>query len=73
MEGQLRSLLRVRNSLLFELRQINPDFQYSHDGILSLLGHRHDWEGITVVWQRDEAGDWWHRAVSKITNVSRAV
>lgn len=37
----------------------------SHDGILTYLGHRHDWEGITVVWQRDPEGDWWHRAVSR--------
>ena len=31
------------------------------------MGHRHDWEGVTVVWQRDAEGDWWHRAVSNPT------
>ena len=35
---------------------------YVHDGILSTLGHRHDWEGIVVKWQQDPEGDWWHRA-----------
>ncbi|KAL8952136.1 MAG: hypothetical protein Q9222_001948 [Ikaeria aurantiellina] len=34
----------------------------THDGILSALGHRHDWEGIVVKWQKDPEGDWWHRA-----------
>ncbi|KAL8944832.1 MAG: hypothetical protein Q9211_000439 [Gyalolechia sp. 1 TL-2023] len=34
---------------------------YVHDGILTGLGHRHDWEGIVVKWQRDPEGDWWHR------------
>ncbi|KAL8851478.1 MAG: hypothetical protein Q9221_003578 [Calogaya cf. arnoldii] len=35
---------------------------YVHDGILSKLGHRHDWEGIVVKWKKDPEGDWWHRA-----------
>ncbi|KAL8864260.1 MAG: hypothetical protein Q9174_007415, partial [Haloplaca sp. 1 TL-2023] len=35
---------------------------YVHDGILSELGHRHDWEGIVVKWKKDPEGDWWHRA-----------
>ncbi|KAL9026400.1 MAG: hypothetical protein Q9196_004926 [Gyalolechia fulgens] len=34
---------------------------YVHDGILSIQGHRHDWEGIVVKWKRDPEGDWWHR------------
>ncbi|KAI4257026.1 MAG: hypothetical protein L6R42_005902, partial [Xanthoria sp. 1 TBL-2021] len=34
----------------------------SHDGILSELGHKHDWEGIVVKWKKDPEGDWWHRA-----------
>ncbi|KAL9630914.1 MAG: hypothetical protein Q9204_004482 [Flavoplaca sp. TL-2023a] len=35
---------------------------YVHDGILSKMGHRHDWEGIVVKWQKDPEGDWWHRS-----------
>ncbi len=35
----------------------------SHDGILSTMGHKHDWEGIVVKWQKDPEGDWWHRSV----------
>ncbi|KAL8767862.1 MAG: hypothetical protein Q9209_005754 [Squamulea sp. 1 TL-2023] len=35
---------------------------YVHDGILSALGHKHDWEGIIIKWQKDPEGDWWHRA-----------
>ncbi|KAL9627599.1 MAG: hypothetical protein Q9204_006453 [Flavoplaca sp. TL-2023a] len=35
----------------------------SHDGVMSFLGHVHDWEGIVVKWQRDAEGDnWWHRS-----------
>ena len=41
----------------------NMVFASSHDGILSKLGHRHDWEGIVVKWKKDPEGDWWHRAV----------
>ncbi|KAL8880583.1 MAG: hypothetical protein Q9198_002040 [Flavoplaca austrocitrina] len=26
------------------------------------MGHRHDWEGIVVKWQKDPEGDWWHRS-----------
>ena len=34
--------------------------RHRHDGA-SIQGHRHDWEGITVVWGQDEAADWFHR------------
>lgn len=51
--------------LFFKLTWIETDMCFSHDGVLTYLGHRHDWEGITVVWRRDEEGDWWHRAVRR--------
>lgn len=38
----------------------------SHDGNLE-AGHKHDWEGVTIVFARDPAAngdDWWYRAVS---------
>ncbi|MCJ1430265.1 hypothetical protein MMC29_008182, partial [Sticta canariensis] len=41
--------------------RVNYDLYYVHDGVL-LEGHRHDWEGVTVVFKRDPTGaDWWHR------------
>ncbi len=46
--------------------KLNFDLYYVHDGNL-LAGHRHDWEGVTIVFARDPAanGDnWWYRAVS---------
>ena len=39
---------------------------HSHDGNLE-SGHIHDWEGVTIVFAKDPAGngdDWWYRAVS---------
>ncbi|KAL8835945.1 MAG: hypothetical protein Q9176_006629 [Flavoplaca citrina] len=39
---------------------------YVHDGVMTGLGHKHDWEGIVVKWQRDAEGDdWWHRSGAK--------
>ncbi|MCJ1427845.1 hypothetical protein MMC29_005751 [Sticta canariensis] len=41
--------------------RVNYDVYYVHDGVL-LEGHRHDWEGVTVVFKRDDSGDdLWHR------------
>ena len=46
---------------------MNYDVYYVHDGVL-LEGHRHDWEGVTVVFKRDPSGaDWWHRDVSDLS------
>lgn len=43
---------------------MNYDLYYVHDGVV-LEGHRHDWEGVTVVFKQDPSGvDWWHRQVS---------
>ena len=42
---------------------MNFDLYYVHDGVI-LEGHRHDWEGVTVVFKKDSSGvDWWHRDV----------
>ncbi|KAL8840463.1 MAG: hypothetical protein Q9170_001339 [Blastenia crenularia] len=35
---------------------------YVHDGSLSELRHKHDWEGIMVQWKQDPEGEWWHRS-----------
>lgn len=43
---------------------MNYDLYYVHDGVI-FEGHRHDWEGVTVVFKKDPSGvDWWHRQVS---------
>lgn len=45
--------------------KVNYDVYYVHDGNLE-AGHKHEWEGITVVFAKDPAskdGDaWWYRA-----------
>lgn len=41
--------------------RVNYDLYYVHDGVI-FEGHRHDWEGVTVVFKKDPSGvDWWHR------------
>lgn len=60
----------VNPTPVFKSRRLTLMFDYSHDGVMSLLGHRHDWESVTVIWQRDPEGDWWHREVSIFNNHS---
>ncbi|KAG8534388.1 uncharacterized protein KY384_001233 [Bacidia gigantensis] len=41
--------------------RVNYDLYYVHDGVM-LEGHKHDWEGATVVFKKDPSGaDWWYR------------
>lgn len=45
--------------------RINYDVYYVHDGNLG-IGHKHDWEGVTILFAKDPAApndDWWYRAV----------
>jgi len=40
---------------------LNYDLYYVHDGNLE-AGHKHDWEGVTIIFAKDPAangGDWW--------------
>ncbi|KAI9717019.1 MAG: hypothetical protein M1812_004954 [Candelaria pacifica] len=44
--------------------KLNYDLYYVHDGNLE-AGHKHDWEGVTIIFAKDPAakgGDWWYRA-----------
>ena len=41
--------------------RINYDLYYVHDGVL-LEGHKHDWEGVTVVFKPEATmQNWWYR------------
>lgn len=51
--------------------RVNYDLYYVHDGVI-LEGHRHDWEGVTVVFKMDPSGaDWWHRDVSNASKYKK--
>jgi len=46
--------------------KLNYDLYYVHDGNLE-AGHKHDWEGVTIIFAKDPAAngdDWWYRAVN---------
>ena len=41
--------------------RVNYDLYYVHDGVM-MEGHKHDWEGVTVIFKKDPTnGDWWQR------------
>lgn len=57
--GEWYLLVQIVAPLMIVLTMVH----FRHDSALSIKGHRHDWEGIVVKWQKDPEGDWWHRAV----------